>query len=85
MKKCDEENSIIPEQTEVEEDQKYRSADEEPQYEGPITRSRVKTNIKALAKANILMDPYFEEENSLADQRSITVLHWDGSKIIRGL
>ena len=79
------ENARVSEQTEAEEDQEYWSVDGEPQYEGPITRSRVNTNIKALAKANILMDHYFREENLLADPRSMTVLHWNGSKIARGL
>ena len=46
--------SIKTKQEVEEEDQVYQSADEEPEYTGPITRSRARAQVNALAKVKVL-------------------------------
>ena len=47
-----------------EEDQVYWSADEEPECTGPITRSRARAQVNALAKVKVLTRNHADDRKS---------------------
>ena len=73
----------VPKQ-DTEEDQEYWLVDEEPEYTGPIMTSVTRAKVKALAKANILMDSHFEQVEDPLEIRYSVYQDWY-AKIARGV